>query len=122
MEEKELSKRLREIVGSIVSVPENQCCWLDGSICSYGLPGGRFDFRPRNFCYVGEGGCRKLVAEAPDLEDFFSDIATLPSGRKWIAATLDGIAETTTGEDALTNTQAEVLGLAADIVRSCEHS
>lgn len=45
---------LLEILGS------DKACWLDGTTCPYGSPGGKFMDRPTSFCFLGNGGCAKL--------------------------------------------------------------
>ncbi len=47
------------------TVVSSNACWLDHQPCPYGLPGGKFEDRPINFCFINEnilglGGCQKL--------------------------------------------------------------
>src|SRR3989344_6934632 len=65
-----LAKLSEELINSgviqIVAKATPDTCWLDGSRCPYGYPGGAFEKRP-TACFMGDSGCRKLNDHKQDI-------------------------------------------------------
>ena len=75
MDPQELTRKLLEIAGVGKSIAiTKRACWLDGSECPYGMPGGQFINRPVTFCRPnhptshGTNGCPRLNDHLDELK------------------------------------------------------
>lgn len=98
-------------------------CWLDGDMCPYGRPNGKFINRPINFCIVPTGpgtGCSKLFDNVDELNQMTkghieSEIEKrIDEIVRERSVTLDS--ELRAAADELESVEKETLVLAADII------
>lgn len=133
MDPKELDARLRRIIGDYRNDGRNKrTCWLDGDICPYGQPEGRFSLRPRQSCHpngeIQGSGCRKIDEHLDELRgSICSDgefILTADESneyeewkRKQESANSLSHELRDLGNNMKNNRAREVLTLAADLIR-----
>lgn len=70
------NSKFKEQLGKLVSLTDfpiisEDTCWFDGDKCPYGLPQGKFQLRPTQFCHLDTGGCHRLLASRAEFENNF---------------------------------------------------
>lgn len=72
MENSEFEERVKELVSLVdFSITPKDACWFDGGTCPYGVPEGKFQLRPTQFCHLDTHGCHKLLASKAEFEISF---------------------------------------------------
>ncbi len=132
MKQDEILERLKDIITTHIPEimpPKVNTCWLDGNICPYGLPNGRFQDRPLQICHLGLGACPKLQTQ----EDVFADLMgsyveeevkkrindTCQTNKITLSSELRVIAEQYDDDDK--SLEQQTLKLAADIIEGNSH-
>jgi len=123
-----LELRIKTQMEKLGAIPENTC-WVDGEKCPYGLPGGRFDQRPEQFCFVpfaNKSGCNKLRPLADVIEGMAGEIrleaktTEIEDSIEKEKVTLDSEVRVVADDGEFTDDEKKIVNLAADLIQRHE--